>query len=273
MECSGFYSLERPGDFITIRDIQLLAAMIHAGGGRNDIPARLKRQLNIFNCTLPSNKSMDKIFGVIGNGYFCSSRFNREIVNFISKLIPLTRKLWQQTKTKMLPTPAKFHYIFNLRDLSRIWGGMLKIERDQCKDVGSLLRLWAHECTRVISDRFINQEDREWFSEKMKSVAKGELEDHYEHFPQEDIYYVDFLRDEPDVEPGEEILDDDMSSQYFVYEEIPSFDVVRERIYMFIGQYNLEVRGSKLDIVLFEDALIHLMIVSRILRTSRFVEI
>lgn len=271
MESSGFYSFERPGDFVTILDVQFIAAMIHAGGGRNDIPARLKRQFNIFNCTLPSTKSMDKIFGVIGNGYFCSTRFNQEIVEFVSKLIPLTRKLWQQTKIKMLPTPAKFHYIFNLRDLSRIWGGMLRIEREQCSSVSQLLRLWSHECTRVVADRFINTEDREWFKEKMHSVVKEEIGDYYEFFPQEEVFFVDFLRDEPEAEINmEETGEDEVEDEDFaVYEEIPSFEVVKERIYMFINRYNVEVRGAKLDIVLFQDALIHLMIVSRILRTSR----
>ena len=84
---------------------------------------------------------------------------------------------------------------------------------------------------------------------------------------------MDFLRDEPEAEINmEEAGEDEVEDEDFaVYEEIPSFEVVKERIYMFIDRYNVEVRGSKLDIVLFQDALIHLMIVSRILRTSRWV--
>jgi len=48
LEMKGFYSLEKPGDFIHIVELQIIAAMIHPGAGRNDIPSRLKVESNYF---------------------------------------------------------------------------------------------------------------------------------------------------------------------------------------------------------------------------------
>ncbi|XP_055595824.1 dynein axonemal heavy chain 8 [Uranotaenia lowii] len=266
MENVGFYSLDKPGDFLTILDIQLLAAMIHPGGGRNDIPPRLKRQFCIFNCAIPSEKSMDKIFGKLGEGYFCDARFNETVVGFIPKLIRLTRKLWQATKIKMLPTPAKYHYVFNLRDLSRIWQGMLTIKPDECQTIQTVLNLWRHECVRVIADRFTNFPDRIWFVAKLQELATDLLPpEDMEHWQEEETFFVDFLRDPPDP-TGEEGEDVSLEPPK-LYEEIPSFEETTARVRMYMEQFNEYIRGASMDLVFFRDALVHLMIISRIIRT------
>ena len=219
MEMKGFYSLDKPGDFINLVDIQFLAATIHPGGGRNDIPSRLKRQFSIFNCTLPSNASIDKIFGVIGCGYFCSERsFAKDVCQLVEQLVLCTRKLWQLTKIKMLPTPAKFHYVFNLRDLSRIWEGMLHVDSDTVTDKKSLLALWKHECVRVIADRFTNAEDKEWFDRCISRVITEEFDETISDLLKPEPYFVDFLRDPPEV-TGDEPDDADLEAPK-IYEQV-----------------------------------------------------
>ncbi|XP_036073457.1 dynein heavy chain 8, axonemal isoform X4 [Rousettus aegyptiacus] len=267
MEMEGMYSLDKPGDFTTIVDVQLIAAMIHPGGGRNDIPQRLKRQFTVFNCTLPSNASIDKIFGVIGCGYFDPCRnFKPEICEMISNLVSAGRVLWQWTKVKMLPTPSKFHYIFNLRDLSRIWQGMLTIKAEECDSISILLSLFKHECNRVVADRFITPEDEHWFNvHLLRAIEESTGSDMTSYiFPEP--YFVDFLREMP--EPTGDEPEDTVFEIPKIYELIPSFEFLCEKLQFYQRQFNELIRGTSLDLVFFKDAMTHLIKISRIIRTS-----
>uniref|UniRef100_A0AAV2K4G4 AAA+ ATPase domain-containing protein n=2 Tax=Knipowitschia caucasica TaxID=637954 RepID=A0AAV2K4G4_KNICA len=267
MEMGGMYNLDKPGDFTTIVDVQILAAMIHPGGGRNDIPQRLKRQFTVLNCTLPSNTSIDKIFGVIGCGYFHTARaFQKGITNMITTLVSASRILWQWTKVKMLPTPSKFHYVFNLRDLSRIWQGMLNIKADECNSISILLALFKSECTRVIADRFICAEDRQWFEKAVTRVIKEHVDPELVSQLHPEPYFVDFLRDAP--EPTGEEEDDACLDAPKIYELVPSFEFLSEKLIMYQTQHNEIVRGTTLDLVFFRDAMTHLVKISRIIRTA-----
>ncbi|XP_078482966.1 dynein axonemal heavy chain 8 [Ciona intestinalis] len=269
MEMHGMYSLEKPGDFTNIVDMQFIAAMIHPGGGRNDIPQRLKRAFNVFNCTLPSNASIDKIFGIIGLGYFCVERgFNPDVVDIIAKLVPATRTLWQWTKVKMLPTPAKFHYIFNLRDLSRIWQGMLTVKMEECQEKSDIISLFKHECTRVIADRFTNKDDKLWFESSLIRVMKEEVDEGLATSATgTEPYFVDFLRDAPEP-TGEEGDDADLDAPK-IYEQVPTLKALSEKLLAYMSQYNESVRGASMDLVFFKDAMTHLVKISRIIRTPR----
>lgn len=42
-----------------------------------------------------------------------------------ARLVPATMTLFNRVQARMLPTPAKFHYLFNMRDLSKASGGVV----------------------------------------------------------------------------------------------------------------------------------------------------
>ncbi|XP_014673733.1 PREDICTED: dynein heavy chain 5, axonemal-like [Priapulus caudatus] len=268
LEMKGFYNLEKPGDFTKIADVQFVAAMIQPGGGRNDIPSRLKRHFSIFNCTLPSDQSIDQIFSVICKGHFRQDLgFSREICRTAAKLVPLTRRLWQNTKQCMMPTPAKFHYIFNLRDLSRIWQGMLNATSEVVAEKDNLIRLWKHECTRVIADRFVCEDDTRWFRSAQQELVESSFSKDDIKGSKSDVYFADFLREAPEP-TGEEDADIALVPPK-IYEPIESFDKLRVKLLSYVGQYNESTRGDGLDLVFFRDAMVHMVRIARVLATPQ----
>lgn len=57
---------------------------------------------------------------------------------------------------------------------------------------------------------------------------------------------------------GEEPEDSDFDLPK-VYEPIESFEALKDRLNMFLSHYNESIRGTGMDMVFFQDAMIHLV--------------
>lgn len=51
------------------------------------------------------------------------------------------------------PTPSKSHYIYSLRDINRVFRGMVMVPPKRLQDPEKLARLCCHEVLRVFGDR------------------------------------------------------------------------------------------------------------------------
>lgn len=53
-----------------------------------------------------------------------------------------TMQLYEGIVAKMTRTPTKFHYIFNMRDLSRVYQGLWQAKQQAIADGDALVRFW-----------------------------------------------------------------------------------------------------------------------------------
>ena len=75
-------------------------------------------------------------------------------------MVYATMDIYKSAIASFLPTPAKSHYVFNLRDFSRVIRGLLLIPPSHLTEASKLMRLWVHEVYRVFYDRLVDDEDR-----------------------------------------------------------------------------------------------------------------
>ncbi|NWI34931.1 DYH10 protein, partial [Sula dactylatra] len=181
--------------------------------------------------------------------------FNESISTISDKITACTLELYKMIICDLPPTPSKFHYIFNLRDLSRVvYNGLILTTPERFQTVTQMVRVWRNECLRVFHDRLINEADKALVQGHIKKLIEENFRDDLEQAMRDPILFGDFRMA---LSGGERRI----------YEDIQDYDAAKALFQETLEEYN-EV-NIKMNLVLFEDALEHLIHVHRIIRMDR----
>ncbi|NXM38868.1 DYH10 protein, partial [Gymnorhina tibicen] len=235
-----------------LRDLGFVAAMGKAGGGRNEVDPRFTSLFSVFNIPFPSEQSLNLIYSSILKGH--TATFNESISAISDKITLCTLELYKMIVTDLPPTPSKFHYIFNLRDLSRVYNGLVLTDPERFHTVTQMVRVWRNECLRVFHDRLINEADKELVQGHIKSLVEEHFTDDLEHVMRDPILFGDFRTALNEAEPR-------------VYEDVQDYEVSKALFQEILDDYN--EFHIKMHLVLFDDALEHLIRIHRIIRMDR----
>ncbi|EDQ91509.1 uncharacterized protein MONBRDRAFT_15298, partial [Monosiga brevicollis MX1] len=250
MDHGGWYDRKNVGAFKKLIDVTFACAMGPPGGGRNPITQRLTRHFNFVAFTELSDTSKATIFSPILGAYL---RQKEDLASLSTTFVQATIEVYNTITRELLPTPAKVHYTFNLRDLSKVFQGMLMCDIGSLRERDDVIRLWTHECRRVFRDRLINDEDRAWFNDLLSRCVDARFQTNLaDCIPSEPLLFGDFL----DTSGGE-------AKKYSRLEDPQKIKAVLEEA---LDDYNTINATAKMNLVLFQDAIGHACRIARIIR-------
>ena len=103
-----------------VHNVQYVACM-NPTAGSFTINPRLQRHFSVFAVSFPGTDALITIYQSILGGHISAGGFNTQIQRNAEKIVTGALALHTKVTTSFLPTAIKFHYIFNLRDLSNIF--------------------------------------------------------------------------------------------------------------------------------------------------------
>ncbi|NXC57105.1 DYH17 protein, partial [Aleadryas rufinucha] len=234
-----------------IRNCQYVACM-NPTAGSFTIDSRLQRHFCVLAVCFPSREALHTVYGTILEQHLARQNIPPPLRKMQPQLVAAALALHQKVASNFLPTAIKFHYIFNLRDLSNIFQGLLFSTPECLKSPVDLLRLWLHEAERVYGDKLVDEQDQYSFKKLMADICKASFQDLNEEavFAKPNIY-CHFAQG----------MDESK------YMPVASWAALNDLLGEALDSYN-EVNAA-MNLVLFEDAVSHICRISRILESPR----
>ncbi|CBY35272.1 unnamed protein product, partial [Oikopleura dioica] len=222
-----------------IHNCQYVSCM-NPTSGSFTINPRLQRHFSVFAISFPGMDALESIYKQIFEQHLLLNKFSANCTKLVEPLIKAALSVHQKVSTTYLPTAIKFHYIFNLRDLSNIFQGMLFSSNDVFKAPTALARLYIHEATRVYCDKFTEKADIESFDALVTEICKKEFGD----LDQEELFAkpLKFCH-----------FSQGVGINKILTEALDSYNDV----------------NAAMNLVLFEDAMSHILRINRILEMPR----
>jgi dynein heavy chain len=201
---------------------------------------------------MPGPDIVRSIYHQLINGHL--QDFDPEVAKLSMKLTDATIDLHKNVMNTFLPSSIKFHYQFNLREMSNITQGFLRMTKDRFKSSLKVARMWVHECERVFRDRLVNASDLERFDDMLTAAVKT-------HFKEEPF---DQLMAKPNLFTA---FMDYTSDETPVYSQVPGYEQLKKTLEDRLAEYNES--NAVMSLVLFQQAMEHVCRIARIIDLPR----
>lgn len=147
------YNREELEQLITLDNFIFISAF-NPKMGSGKISNRTQRFFTTIAISTPTTESVFGIYRKILGDHL--KKFDAKIRDMTDGLVTAVNKVFKNIllNPKFSPTARKFHYIFNLRDISRVVEGLLMCKPDKFRgEAVEVAKCFIHECKRVFKDR------------------------------------------------------------------------------------------------------------------------
>ncbi|XP_037532275.1 dynein heavy chain 11, axonemal [Nematolebias whitei] len=234
-----------------IQNTQYVACM-NPTAGSFVINPRLQRHFSVFAVNFPSSEAQMSIYSQILCGHLNQQCFSLLVQRSSAAVVQALITLHHKMVHNFLPTAIKFHYTFNLRDISNVLQGILLSDSDSVRESNDLVMLWLHESSRVYSDRLVDVKDLQLFQKlQMETERECFEEQEYKTVNKQPLLYCRFAH----------------MGAGLSYVPVTSWSTLRTILTDALESYN--DLYPTMNLVLFEDAMQHVCRISRILEAPR----